>query len=183
VLEKKYVYIACSIRKRILWNTLLKYYFCYILAHSKKIKGISLNKIRWESHYPFLVWGSKNWKYVLQNFLELMKDYNNSKSSNYKREKILQLKSLFCLMLGSLRSSEKWILFFIDRMNVKLLWNFSPWITDGVAQLLSNKISKRFGQNMNSASLCKRVSWTLFFMPIFLSWKFWPLFNSSSSYL
>ena len=93
---------------------------------------------------------------ILQNFLESMKDYNNS-NFNYKREETLKLKSPLYLVLGSLRRFEKWILFFIDRVNIKLLQNFSLWITNGVAQLLSNEISKRFGQNLNSVSLCRRV--------------------------
>ena len=78
---------------------------------------------------------------ILQNLLESMKNYNSN--FNYNREKTLKLRSSLCLRLGSLRSSGKWILFSIDRVNVKLFWNFSPWITDGVAQLLSNEISKR----------------------------------------
>jgi len=116
----------------------------------------------------------------LQSFLESIKVYNNS-YSNYKREEILKLKSPLYLMLGSLCSGGKWILFFVDRVNVKLLQNFSPWITDGVARLLSNEISKGFRQNLNSSSLCRRVE--LLVKLIFLSWKIWPLFNSSSSYL
>ena len=70
-----------------------------------------------------------------------MKDYNNFKNFNYKREEIFKLKSPLYLMPGSLRSGGKWILSSVDRVNVKLFQNFPPWITDGVAQLLSNEIS------------------------------------------
>ena len=62
----------------------------------------------------------------LQNFLESMKSYNSN--FNYKREKTLKLKSSLCLRLGSLRSDVN--LFFVDRVNVKLFWNSSPWIAD-----------------------------------------------------
>ena len=47
------------------------------------------------------------------------------------------------LMLGSLCSGWKWILFFVDQVNVELFWKSSLWITDEVAQFLSNEISKR----------------------------------------
>ena len=57
------------------------------------------------------------------------------------------------LKLGSLCSSGKYILFFIDRVSVKLLWKSSPWITDGVAQLLSNEILKRLRQKLELSKL------------------------------
>jgi len=76
---------------------------------------------------------------ILQIFLNQWKI--TTQNSN-KREK-LKLRSSLCLRLGSLRNGGKWFLFSVDRVNVKLFWNSSPWITDGVAQLLSNEISKR----------------------------------------
>ena len=56
--------------------------------------------------------------YVLQSFLESMKSYNSS--FNYKREETLKLRSPLYLGLGSLRSGGKWVLFFVDRVNVRL---------------------------------------------------------------
>ena len=49
-----------------------------------------------------------------------MKDYNNLKNSDYKREKIVKLKSYLCLMLDSSRGGGKWILFSVDRVNVNV---------------------------------------------------------------
>ena len=95
-----------------------------------------------------------------------MKDYNNSKS-NYKREEILKLKFPFYLVLGSLRSGKKWILFFVDQVNVKLLQNFSLQITDGAIQLLTNKISTRFEKTWTQQVCVEELN--SFLMPIFLS--------------
>ena len=88
---------------------------------------------------------------ILQSFLESRKNYNNSKS-NYKREEIFKLKFPLCLVLGSSRGGRKWFLFSVDRVNVKLLQHLSPWTTDGVAQLLSNGISKKYKKNLQAAS-------------------------------
>jgi len=57
------------------------------------------------------------------------------------------------LKLGSLCSGRKWILFSVDQVNVKLFWESSLQITDGVAQLLSNGISKRHGQKLGLSKL------------------------------
>ena len=83
-----------------------------------------------------------------------MKDNNNLKYSDYKREKIFKLKSSLCLMMGSWYNGEKWILFSIDRVNVTIFWESSLQTMDEVAQLLSNKISKRLEvrKNLYSAS-------------------------------
>jgi len=104
------------------------------------------------------------------SYLESMKDYNNLiKNFNYKREKIFKLKSLVYLRLSSLRGSGKWILFFVDRVNVKLFGKSSPWITDGVIHLLSNGISKGLGQIL---VLIKLVEEFNSFSGL-LSWKSW----------
>jgi len=66
-----------------------------------------------------------------------MKDYNNIKNSDYKREKTLKLKSSLYLKLGSWCSDGKWILFSVDRVNISVFWELSLRIMDGVAQLLS----------------------------------------------
>ena len=94
---------------------------------------------------------------ILQNFLESIKSYNNS-NSNYIREKTLKLRSPLFLRLGSLRSGRKWILFSIDRVNVKLLQNFSPWMTDWVTQLLSNEIPKRLRQKLELNKLVDELN-------------------------
>ena len=86
-----------------------------------------------------------------------MKNYNHS-NPNYKREKTLKLRSSLYLRLGSLRTSGKWILFFVDRVNVKLFWKSSPWITYGVAQLLSNEISKRLRQKLELSKLVEEFN-------------------------
>jgi len=106
-----------------------------------------------------------------------MKDYNNS-DPNYKREEMFKLKHPLYLMLGSLRKVN---LFYVNQVNVKLLQSFSSRITDGIAQLLSNEISKRFEKNLNSTSLCRRVE--LFVQPTFFNWKIRSLFNNSFGYL
>ena len=106
-----------------------------------------------------------------------MKSYNHL-NSNYKREKTLKLKYSLYLKLGSLRSGEEWILFFVDRVNVIIFWESSLQIMDRVAQLLSNKISKRLRQKLELSKLVEEFN----SLSVFLSWKFWPLFNSKLSY-
>jgi len=78
-----------------------------------------------------------------------MEDYNNLKNFNYKREKMFMLKSSLYLMLGSWCGGGKWNLFSVDRVNAAVLWESSLRIMDRVAQLLSNKISKRFEAKTN----------------------------------
>ena len=58
---------------------------------------------------------------------------------DYKRGKMLRLESSLCLMLGSSGGGGKWILFSVDRVNVKNFWGYSLWMADGVTQLLSTR--------------------------------------------
>jgi len=59
--------------------------------------------------------------------------------SDYKRGKTFTLESLLYLVLGSWFDGGKWILFSVDRVNVRTSWESSLWIADGVTQLLSTK--------------------------------------------
>jgi len=81
---------------------------------------------------------------ILQSFLESMKDYNNS-NSKYKGEEIFKLKSPLSLMSGSSHGGGKWVLFFIDEVSVKLLWEYSYWI--------ANENLKEIFKNLNTTSL------------------------------
>ena len=66
----------------------------------------------------------------------------------YKRGEIFKLRSLLCLKLGSWCGDGKWILFFVDRVNVRTSWESSLWIVDEVTQLLSTKnLKETIGKN------------------------------------
>ena len=89
------------------------------------------------------LYGARKLK-ILQSFLKSMKDYNNS-NSKYKGEEIFKLKSPLCLMSGSSHGGGKWVLFFIDEVSVKLLWEYSLWI--------ANENLKEIFKNLNTTSL------------------------------
>ena len=55
-----------------------------------------------------------------------------SNNPDYKREKIFKLKSSLCLMLDSWCCGGKWILFFVDWVNVTIFWESSLRTMDGV---------------------------------------------------
>jgi len=59
--------------------------------------------------------------------------------SYYKGGKMFRLESPLCLVLGSWCDSGKWILFSVDRVNVRTSWESPLWIADGVTQLLFTK--------------------------------------------
>ena len=63
--------------------------------------------------------------------------------SDYKRRKMLRLESPLYLMLGSSGGGRKWILFSVDRVNVKNSWGSSLWMVDRVTQLLIDQGSQR----------------------------------------
>ena len=70
--------------------------------------------------------------------------------------------SPFCLKLGSLCSGGKSILFFVYQVNGKLFRKSSLRITDGVAQLLSNEISKGLGQKLELSKLVEELNYLVF---------------------
>ena len=49
-------------------------------------------------------------------------------------------------------------MFSIDQVNIKLFWKPSPWITDGVAQLLSNEISKKLREKLEIRKLVEEFN-------------------------
>jgi len=73
-----------------------------------------------------------------------MKDYNNS-NSKYKGEEIFKLKSPLYLMSGSSGDGGKWVLFSVDKVSVKLLWEYSLWI--------ANENLIEIFKNLNTTSL------------------------------
>ena len=85
-----------------------------------------------------------------------MKDYNNLKNSDCKREKIFKLKSSLYLMMGFSRGGGKLILFFVDRVNVSVFWESSLQNMDGVARLLSSEISKRLEAKTYTQQVVRR---------------------------
>jgi len=76
-----------------------------------------------------------------------MKDYNNLKSSNYKREKIFKLKSSLCLRLDSLHSGGELILFSVDRVNVGALWEIFSW-DHGRSSVAPMESQRDFGKKL-----------------------------------
>ena len=71
----------------------------------------------------------------------------------------------------------------VDRVIVKLLQNFLHWITDEVAQLLSNEILKRFGQNMNKQVYVEDLNSLQSEYTNTSQLKIQPLFNTNFNYL
>ena len=58
-------------------------------------------------------------------------------------------------------------MFFVDRVNVTIFWEYSLWNMDGLAQLLSKKISKKI-EAKNKLVLSKLLE-QLNFLSVFLS--------------
>jgi len=143
------------------------------LPHNLLISRESYPK--WSCH---LLFGEEIWKRDAK--FSWINEKLQQLKSNYKREKTLKLKSSFCLKLGSLYSSKKWILFSIDQVNIKLLQNSSPLIIDGVAQLLCNEISVDTLKMQNSQTTLQLV-WTISNLSTFIkdksqtSWR--PVFT------